>query len=892
MSRPSRVEDAPDQNAPADRWSTLIGAWVGFVARRAAWVLLLAAAATAASLYLAYRHLGIDTDTSNMISEDVPFRRHDTAFRQAFPKLDGALVVVIDGTEPEAAARDAGLLAARLRASPHFEDVYWATGHPFLRRNGLLHMQTEALARLADRLAASEPLLGALAEDPSLAGLVEIATRAFAQADEVGRDDLRRLADGIAHVAEATVAGRPGMLSWRRLVIDDDREAREIILARPRLDTASLSPARAAMAGARALAGEIGIGPQRGTRLRLTGKPAMRQEELESSRIGGTTAGLLSLALVAGLLGLGLRSPRLVVATLVTLTMGLSWSAGFATLAIGHLNLLSVAFAVLFIGLAVDFSIHFCLRFREEVARDPGGGERAALVRAGRGVARGLAIAALAAGLGFLAFLPTDYRGFAELGLISGVSMGLAYLANLTVLPALMAVLAGGFEPRLPPGRPDGRLERLVTRHHRTVLAVSIVATLAAALLLPRVGFDLNPVNLRDPDTESVATFLELSADPDSSPYGVDVLVADLAAARRMAEDLGALDPVRRTLTLASFVPADQDEKLAIVEDMALYLAPLVMLQARPREPGEGAAAALDRAVGDWKALAAERERLSAPLADAVSRAGEALARVAAGGETAARILERRLLGHFPRMLEDLALVLEASPSSVETLPANLRERWVGAGGIHRVNVAPVDDHDGGREPHPLRPGGFGPGAQRHRLGGDRLRGERRGDRVLRHRDPAGRRRHRATAGGGAPKSFAGAADPGALGAGSDIHPGGGGGPGVGTQLRQCHRLAAAVRPGGGEQHPRGGAVAPTLRHDDADADDDAARRAFQYADDARRLRQPGALRPSGHGQHGGTLDPRHLLHLDMHPPDPAEPGAPAGPRPNPMTERREHEIR
>ncbi len=692
MSRPSRVEDAPDQNAPADRWSTLIGAWVGFVARRAAWVLLLAAAATAASLYLAYRHLGIDTDTSNMISEDVPFRRHDTAFRQAFPKLDGSLVVVIDGTEPEAAARDAGLLAARLRASPHFEDVYWATGHPFLRRNGLLHMQTEALARLADRLAASEPLLGALAEDPSLAGLVEIATRAFAQADEVGRDDLRRLADGIAHVAEATVAGRPGMLSWRRLVIDDDREAREIILARPRLDTASLSPARAAMAGARALAGEIGIGPQRGTRLRLTGKPAMRQEELESSRIGGTTAGLLSLALVAGLLGLGLRSPRLVVATLVTLTMGLSWSAGFATLAIGHVNLLSVAFAVLFIGLAVDFSIHFCLRFREEVARDPGGGERAALVRAGRGVARGLAIAALAAGLGFLAFLPTDYRGFAELGLISGVSMGLAYLANLTVLPALMAVLAGGFEPRLPPGRPDGRLERLVTRHHRTVLAVSIVATLAAALLLPRVGFDLNPVNLRDPDTESVATFLELSADPDSSPYGVDVLVADLAAARRMAEDLGALDPVRRTLTLASFVPADQDEKLAIVEDMALYLAPLVMLQARPREPGEGAAAALDRAVGDWKALAAERERLSAPLADAVSRAGEALARVAAGGETAARILERRLLGHFPRMLEDLALVLEASPSSVETLPANLRERWVGAGGIHRVNVAPVDD--------------------------------------------------------------------------------------------------------------------------------------------------------------------------------------------------------
>ena len=93
MSRPSRVEGATALDAPADRWSAWIGAWIGLVAGRAIWVLLLAAALTAASLHLALRHLGIDTDTTTMIAEDVPFRRHDEVFQRTFPKLDGALVI-------------------------------------------------------------------------------------------------------------------------------------------------------------------------------------------------------------------------------------------------------------------------------------------------------------------------------------------------------------------------------------------------------------------------------------------------------------------------------------------------------------------------------------------------------------------------------------------------------------------------------------------------------------------------------------------------------------------------------------------------------------------------------------------------------------------------------
>ncbi len=699
MSRPSRVEGGSRREfedlAGSDPWARLVGAWVGGVARRAPWVLLLAALVTVASLLLAHRQLVIDTDTTNMIAEDVPFRRHDTAFQRVFPKLDDALVIVIDGGEPEAAAGHAEALAARLRASPHFESVYWPSGEIFLRRNGFLYMEIEALEALADRLAAAEPLLGALAREPSLAGLLKVMTLAFRRVGEAGASEpaLRDLAERIADVGEAAAVGRPARLSWRRVMAGeagDAHDAREIILARPRLDTASLAPARVAMAEVRALARQVGIGPSNGTRLRLTGTPAMRQEELESAKLGGTTAGLLSLGLVALLLGLGLRAIRLVIATLVTLLMGLSWSAGFATLAVGHLNLLSVAFAVLFIGLAVDFSIHFCLRFREELAEGDGD-ERAALVRAARGVARGLAIAALAAGLGFFAFLPTDYRGFAELGLISGVSMGLAYVANLTVLPALLALLPGRPEARWPHNKPWRLLEHVVTRHHRSVLVVSLAAMIVALFWLPRVGFDLNPVNLRDPESESVATFLELSADPEASPYAVDILAPDLASAVRLALRLERSDEVRRSLTLASFVPSGQEEKLTVVEEMAFYLAPLLALAEATSSGEEDRVAALRHTGETWAGLAGGAER-AGPLGDSIRRASRAFEILAARGPEAVRDLEHRLLGHFPRMIVDLSLALRAAETTVEAVPDALRARWVGVGDVYRIRAAPTRD--------------------------------------------------------------------------------------------------------------------------------------------------------------------------------------------------------
>ena len=150
----------------------------------------------------------------------------------------------------------------------------------------------------------------------------------------------------------------------------------------------------------------------------------------------------MSLVLVIGLLMIGLRSKRLVAATLLTLIMGLIWTAAFAIMALGTLNLISVAFAVLFIGLSVDFGIHYGLRYQEGM--DRGEDHARALGEAAERTGGALTLCAVSAAIAFYSFLPTDYLGLAELGLIAGTGMFIALFANMTVLPAILTVLPHG----------------------------------------------------------------------------------------------------------------------------------------------------------------------------------------------------------------------------------------------------------------------------------------------------------------------------------------------------------------------------------------------------------------------------------------------------------------
>lgn len=676
-------------DALATAYRRLLVLWVEGVRRGALAVALLSVTLTATTLYYVAGNLSINTDTSDMLSPELEFRKNSAAVSEAFPQFSDNITVVIDGITPDLADDAALRLVRALRDQPEvFGEVWDLAGDPVMRRNGLLYKDAEELAALSDRLAAAQPFLGVLWKDPSLRGLMDMLSKAAVEITEGSGEipiELGPVLTRIAEVAEAYKRGETKPLSWWRLMEDNQAgSTRRIFLIQPPLDFGSLSPADDAMDALRDEARRLGLTPRNGVTVRLTGSAALSQEELESVEEGMGLAGLLSLTLVIGLLTWGLRSPRLVMATLATLIMGLIWTAGFAVLSVGQLNLISVAFAVLFIGLSVDFGIHFGLRYREGV--DSGRGHGAALAAAAEGVGGALTLCAVSAAIAFYSFLPTDYLGLAELGLIAGTGMFIALVANLTVLPALLTLM---------PLRPRTGVEAseeangtgVFIRHRaRPIVGAALVLGLGAAVLLPQARFDFDPLNLKDPTRESVATLFDLIKD-GHGPYSITILAPSLDEAQVLAAKLDPMPEVDDARTLADYVPADQEEKLDLIGTMAMFLLPSLMEGEREAPP---ATKALKSAVSIARGKVFCLTKIDDPvLSGPAMRFYDALGAVPQEGLPA---LQDRLLSALPGRLGALRLSLEAGPMAIMDLPESLRVREVASDGRAKVAVLPKEN--------------------------------------------------------------------------------------------------------------------------------------------------------------------------------------------------------
>jgi hypothetical protein len=677
-------------SVPHDRLSGPFGTWVDRACRRPILVVFLCLAAALGLLWLAVATLTINTSTNDMLSAELPFRQNEDALERAFPQLVDTLTIAVEAPGALAAEAAAESLAAALGSQPEVvRSVFLPQGGAFFRQNGLLYLSLEELQALGDRLAGAQPLLSALQADPSLRGLADLLEQAVAE-DAAGGEELAVLLDRLAAVAEALPGDPAARLSWSALFSDAEETAedrRRFIVVKPVVDFASLEPMADTVAAVEAAAERLGLTEAKGYRLRLTGQELMLQDELVSVRSGIGLVGLLSALLVAVVLFAGLRSWRLAVPILVTLAAGLAWTAGFAALAVGELNLISVAFAVLFIGLSVDFGIHYALRVQESQAE--GSPQAAALTAAAVLLARPLLLCALSSALAFFAFFPTAYRGLSELGLIAGAGMFIALFLNLTLLPALMRLMPApaGAAHLGPVARAGAALQHGAARWARGLATLGLLLAAAAVLALPEARFDDDPLNLRDPDSPSVAALLELMADPRVAPYSAQVLTSDLAQAQVLAPRLAALPEVEAAVTLSDFVPQDQEAKLAVLDQLALFLSPLFTAPPPAAAP-------------DDAERAAALERLQATLAtvpDSLQPAAGRLLRVLEGlGRVTPAQLEAAWLGGFPAALDRLLDGLEAAEVALDSLPPELAARYLAAAGPDAgtvlIEVIPAED--------------------------------------------------------------------------------------------------------------------------------------------------------------------------------------------------------
>ena len=681
--------------------------WFVDISRRGAgWIVGGAILLSAVCLYYTATNLYLDTDTAKMLDPNLPYRQLDADFERTFPQLNELIVVVFESDTAERAEEAADEMATRLRETPMlYQSIYQPGKGPFFEKNGLLYLEIDDLWKVDERLTEAEPFLGTLSRDPSLRGLFSVLEQAFDEPlSSPNQELLKKIFDGISEAIDAQREGQVSRPFWRKELLDEAIQPkalyRSFILVKPQLDFTSLQVGGSGLTNIRQLASQLQSEGQHGVRIRLTGAVALSDDELGSLPQGAGLATLLSFTLVFFILFTGLRSVRLMGSILLTLLMGLAWNAGFATLAIGHVNVISICFPVLFIGLGVDFGIQFGMRYREELEK--GKSHASALQDAALGVGPSLTLAAMTAAISFFSFVPTGYKGLAELGLISGGGMFIALLANLTLLPALLSL----FPLKLSMKRErDGALWWLgswMVGHRRITLALTFVTLLAACLILPMAQFDFNPLHMKDPKLESVATFLDLLNDPDTTPYTISVLTPNLKEAEKLGSRLEKLEEVDKAVTLASFVPGQQEEKLSIIDEMNLVLQPITISgETIPPPTIEEQVQTLE----DFQQRIAQPDshELGKPLLGSMRRLDQALNQLKASSGWPNQTLpnlQKRLLADLPKNLERLRNLLSATPVTLEDLPEDVRSQYIASDGRARVEVFPNYDLS---ENNPLR---------------------------------------------------------------------------------------------------------------------------------------------------------------------------------------------
>ena len=403
-------------------------------------VLVSALLAVGAGIYTA-QNFAINTDISRLISPDLGWRKREIAYQKAFPQGNNILAV-IDASTSEAATEVAIALRDELsQRKDLIEQVSAPAETPFFAKSALLYMPTSEVRSVTGQLEQLGPLLHVLAGDPTLRGLGQALTAGMMSA-QVGEGGLSPLT-GVLTQASATVdnvlAGKPTHFSWRELVAGKQAgNYRRFLVIDPVLDYAALQPGKAASDLIRRTVDELKLKDTYGATVRLTGTVPIADEEFATIAEGALPNMVATLAIVLVILWLALRSARIILAVFLSVAVGLALTAAAGLMMVGALNLISVAFAVLFVGIGVDFGIQFSVRYRAE--RHAENDLRKALVKAGEHIAAPLSLAAAATAAGFLAFVPTDYRGVSELGQIAGLGMIIAFLGSITVLPALLTI--------------------------------------------------------------------------------------------------------------------------------------------------------------------------------------------------------------------------------------------------------------------------------------------------------------------------------------------------------------------------------------------------------------------------------------------------------------------
>ncbi|HEX9079875.1 MAG TPA: MMPL family transporter [Desulfuromonadaceae bacterium] len=698
------------------------GRLFAFVAKRPRLVLGVALLVSVVSVIYTKEHMEFLTGRDELMPRNAPFQVNYRAYRQEFGDQE-EIVAVVESDDAGKSTRAADALYRRLlQDTGVYREVFYPGGLPFFRKNGLLFMPLDDIRRLRHTLTMAAPVLKDLAAAPSVQTLFTSLTNQIdgylADTVETHRAaSLQSLVFMLTTLDKGFKAfdgkgprmsmdaflkgggdGKPSML--------ESAGKQQVITLLPVKEEGSFMASEKPIRAARAALADILKRPEfTGVRAGLTGVPVLEYEEMATSQRDMEIATALSLTLTVILLLFAFRGILNVIAAMVSLIVGICLSFGFATLTVGHLNILSMVFAIMLIGLGIEYGIQVVLRYQEELR---GGADGMAAIETGLTAnIRSIIMAAATVALAFATFAFTDFKGIAELGIIAAGGVFICVAATFTVLPAMLILLerfrkpGAHYSPVVDRDREvafSGRpVARFLFGYPRVVVAATALLSLACLWPTLAMRFDYNLLNLQAKGLQSVEYAYKLMRSRENSGYFAVVMAGDEAEARRLTERLEKLPAVDHVVSPLSFVPDDQDAKLA-----ELAALKQVMDQVKPVPYEENLQPmALPTVFENFRDRVEKlKKALEARKAPEAGPVGAFLATLDRFFTTLEKEKDKNALGmlrefqggmfaELPDQLTMMKESLDAARIGAADVPEQLRRRFVGRTGKLLLQVAP-----------------------------------------------------------------------------------------------------------------------------------------------------------------------------------------------------------
>jgi hopanoid biosynthesis associated RND transporter like protein HpnN len=667
---------------------------------------------------LGVKGLQFDTSRSNLVGTNRTYHANFLKFKKEFPTQDD-LVVVVESEDPTKNRQFVERLGAKLEKDTNFHNVFYKGDLKMLGNKALLFVPQTNLVELKQTLEDYRPFIARFAQSTNLVSFFNMINTQFRTAKREASpetDSLMKAIPALERIvteASGTLArtGTPPSPGINALFSSSDEADQDIYItfAKGRLYLVTVQAPteeqnEQTVERLRELIAETQVEVP-GLSVGLTGEPVLEHDEMAQSQRDTMVASVVSLVLCALIFIYGYQETGRPIKATLCLLIGLGYTLAFATLAVGHLNILTITFVPILIGLAIDYGVHLISRYEEELRK--GKSEDAALTKAIVYTGQGIFTGAFTTAGAFLAMALTDFKGIQEMGIICGGGLLVCLVPMLTMLPVLLLKGRQNVIDHAPAAASErrARIENLWLQRPFFVTGATIVLCILSFTQLRRVYFDYNLLNMQSAGLPAVITEKKLINSADKSVLFGAVIAANEQEAAEFQKKIEALPSVSSVDSIARFgFTEDQTGKLQLVHQIKQVVAPIVFAPPDTNNVDLDKLSvtlyslygflgqAYDAAKSEEPALAKQLDSLHEAIGELRVQLGQGEAPEQAEKSQKLAAFQQALFNDITETFQALKTQDDSGPLRAEDLPEAIRDRFVGKTGKFLLMVYPKHD--------------------------------------------------------------------------------------------------------------------------------------------------------------------------------------------------------